>query len=356
MSIVIIADDLSGAAELAGIAFAHGLTAEVQRQFDPASTADVIAVDTDTRGLAAEEAAAQVAAVASAVVASKPAWIFKKTDSVLRGHPAAEITAVLSAAGFARALFVPANPSRGRTIFGGVYSIGGVPLDQTAFAFDPEFPRGSAQVAELLGSAAAISVPDVLDVVGVRELARSLDAATLPAGAADFFTAVLTERTGRQQAAHQAQVTLSPPLLLICGSRASWPQRRAAAIAASIPVVCLDDSPAAESPNAHRALQIGIRESTPDGTTPAKLLTRLTQLAASVIQSTQFGTILVEGGATAAALAEQMGWTRFRVVATAPAGVGVLLPLTAAAPPVLIKPGSYDWPPEIWLQFLAADG
>ena len=35
--IIVIADDLSGAAELAGIAFVYGLSAEVQREFESAS-------------------------------------------------------------------------------------------------------------------------------------------------------------------------------------------------------------------------------------------------------------------------------------------------------------------------------
>jgi len=79
-------------------------------------------------------------------------------------------------------------------------------------------------------------------------------------------------------------------------------------------------------------------------------------------------TVLVEGGATAAALVEHLHWKRFRVAASAPAGVGVLKPeapakesadspslalqaSTAEPPTLLIKPGSYDWPDEIWRQF-----
>ena len=40
--IVVIADDLSGATELAAVAHAHGLSAEVQTQFDPATNARVV--------------------------------------------------------------------------------------------------------------------------------------------------------------------------------------------------------------------------------------------------------------------------------------------------------------------------
>jgi D-threonate/D-erythronate kinase len=89
--VIVIADDLSGAAELAGIAFARGCTAEVQREFDPTSNAEVIAVDTDSRHLAPEAAAKQLEQVARAVIAAKPAWIYKKVDSVLRGNVRVEV-------------------------------------------------------------------------------------------------------------------------------------------------------------------------------------------------------------------------------------------------------------------------
>ena len=56
--IVVIADDLTGAAELAGIAFSHGLTAEVQIEFNSKADADIICLDTNTRILTAEDAAA----------------------------------------------------------------------------------------------------------------------------------------------------------------------------------------------------------------------------------------------------------------------------------------------------------
>ena len=76
--ILILADDLSGAAELAGIAASRGLKAEVQvtvgpglflkapssgLQTEPCSAADVIAIDTQTRSLSPEAAAAKIRSV-----------------------------------------------------------------------------------------------------------------------------------------------------------------------------------------------------------------------------------------------------------------------------------------------------
>jgi uncharacterized protein YgbK (DUF1537 family) len=77
----------------------------------------------------------------------------------------------------------------------------------------------------------------------------------------------------------------------------------------------------------------------------------LAQVVVCLAQEARIATILAEGGATAAALAEAMGWRRFRVVQSPPAGVGVLEPIDAKrATTFLIKPGSYSWPEEIWEQ------
>ena len=65
--ILVLADDLSGAAELGAVAHEHGLSAEVQTAFDPSATADVLLVDLDTRLATAEEAAARVAPLLSAL-------------------------------------------------------------------------------------------------------------------------------------------------------------------------------------------------------------------------------------------------------------------------------------------------
>lgn len=47
--IVVVADDLAGAAEMGGMALRHGLTAEIQSEFDAEADVDLIVFDTDTR-------------------------------------------------------------------------------------------------------------------------------------------------------------------------------------------------------------------------------------------------------------------------------------------------------------------
>ena len=83
--ICVIADDLSGAAELAGVALRYGWTAEVQLEFELRTHADLVCISTDTRSGTASEAAVRTAHVAEMCRTTNLALIFKKVDSVLRG-------------------------------------------------------------------------------------------------------------------------------------------------------------------------------------------------------------------------------------------------------------------------------
>src|SRR5262245_44722155 len=369
MAIVIVADDLSGAAELAGIAFARGLTAEVQRLFEPGSAADVIAVDSDTRHLDAEQAADRTASLAREIVASQPAWIYKKVDSVLRGNVRVVIEAALKATGRRRAVLISANPSRGRTILDGRYLVNGVPLDQTQLARDPEHPRQSSHIVELLGGEVppTFLVPNVTSQDDLTAYARELDDHTLAAGAADFFAALLGCRCGNRSGggAGPADFILPRPALLVCGSRLAWAQRAADCLAAGVSVCTIsqifsgqtiDSESSAEwacrlASTGRLLLGIGDTDSPVDS---QELLFRLAHLTALVLKHTPAAALLAEGGATAAAISTELGWQRFALSDQAPQGVGILQPLDQPqAPRFLIKPGSYPWADELWRQFAA---
>src|SRR5262249_34687474 len=142
----------------------YGFRAEVHTVFNSTSDAEVIAIDTDTRWRAAEEAARIVSDITRSVLVAKPDLIFKKTDSVLRGNVRTEIEAILDVTEQLKSLLIPANPSKKRVIRGGVYYIDKTPLHQTIFGRDPEFPRWTSRVAELLkkpNSSDRLLVPDV---------------------------------------------------------------------------------------------------------------------------------------------------------------------------------------------------
>jgi uncharacterized protein YgbK (DUF1537 family) len=292
------------------------------------------------------------------VLRLSPAWVFKKVDSVLRGNVLAEIEAVLRVAGLQAAVLAPANPSRGRTIREGRYFVEGVPLDQTHFANDPDHPRMASEIQTLLGPAKhpehEIRVPDVESDWQLRKLADEHDPEqTLAAGAADFFTALLRRAIPPEGRAFNASggMTMPAPVALVCGSRAAWTVRGRQCEEAGVRVVALTNQ--LELPSGEfRNLLIGIEDTEADDR--ETVLAALTRVASWLGDRAQPTTLLAEGGATAAAIAEQMGWQQFDVVAEAPAGVGVLRPRGKYAPLFLIKPGSYEWPEEIWRGFLSA--
>jgi uncharacterized protein YgbK (DUF1537 family) len=369
--IVVLADDLSGAAELAGIAFAHGLSAEVRRvgcpHHDRSPPAQVIAIDTDSRHLSAAATYERVAEVTSQVLQTHPAWLYKKVDSVLRGNVRAEIEAILAATGQSRAVLIPANPSRGRIIRGGQYIIDGIPLHQTHFARDPHHPRTSSSVLTLLGpTSAEIVMPDVECISQLDQLAAQCDPTTLPAGAADFFSTLLNCRvpqldreslsesslpsatSSTDKDTRPLSVQLTAPAILVCGSSAAWPTRRDACLAAGIPIHDVQDETITSARGGSLLLGIG---QAPSKSNDQNLLHILAQRAARLVSQLSAKTLFAEGGATAAAIAQEMNWRRFEVVAIAPAGVGVLRAFEPNAPLFLIKPGSYPWPPEIWGAF-----
>jgi uncharacterized protein YgbK (DUF1537 family) len=66
-----------------------------------------------------------------------------------------------------------------------------------------------------------------------------------------------------------------------------------------------------------------------------------------VLAGSGVGRLYVEGGATARAIVERLGWVRLAVHAELAPGIVALQPIGAAAPLVIPKPGSYPWPDPI---------
>jgi len=336
--IAIIADDFSGAAELAGIAAARGFKAEVQTQFDPTSDAELIALDTNTRLKSESEAVQIVGDVARQIIAAKPVWIYKKTDSVLRGHIRAEIEAILEATGQRSCLLIPANPSKGRIINDGCYFVNGVPLIETIFADDPDFPRRSAVVRELLGESPVIQTPDARSM---EDLIHPIEAETLAAGAADFFASSLAF-FGCGRGDFTPTLTQSGrPVLLLCGSLAAWDSGRAREMKVRGFTVQTLDQPISPLIWQHtQKLMLAIGH--PDHADTATVTEELIEAALPLIAAQNNLRIGLEGGATAMALIRRMGWTRFQVLPEGHTGVGTLRP--PGGPILCVKPGSYPWP------------
>jgi len=357
--IVVIADDLSGAAELAGAARVRGLTAELQTAFSPGVGAEVICLDSGTRALSPAEAERRAGEVIRAVASARPSWIYLKFDSVLRGHAVLELRTVMATSGLRSALFVPANPSRRRVIRGGEYFVDGQPLHETTFAQDPEYPRSSARVADLLGSKpGGISIPDAQSPTDLARLAAAADVGTLLAGAGEFFEALLDHRTPRlpDEAPGPADATGASELgegvtLLTCGSFTSWPERWRRAHERGVPIFELPEEPrwVVQALERHHVALLGIGDQrVHQRMAPSELVESLAECVAGVLHHGHIDRLLLEGGATAAAVMRCLGWTRLRACRPPGPGVGAFTPYTPPRSRLFIKPGSYSWPEDLW--------
>ena len=361
-SIVVLADDVSGAAELAAIAAASGFTAEVQLEFDPACEADVCCVDLNTRALPEETAVHRWRAAARRIHEAKPSAWFKKVDSVLRGHVVAETIALLAVTAHPRAALVSANPSRGRVIRGGRYFVDGIPLDQTVFARDPDHPRRTAHVRELLGRTdERIGIPDIETLDDVEQRAAALAGDTLPVGGADFFAAFLrhcgVHRTAASGHLAEARAT-SGADLFVCGSPAAWQTgRRRDCELNHIPIFRRDtvtSAVVAALESRGCAMLAGGQELHTRETAPAAL-DELAEQAIAILGQTHVRRLFLEGGATARRLIEVARWNRLAAATVIETGLVALRPQGSAGPEIIIKPGSYPWPSAIWAQLPKAN-
>ncbi len=164
IQLLVISDDFTGALDT-GVQFAgKGIRTKVFSRLPADESiwerleAQVMVVDAQTRHLDAEEAYRRVYdLVKRARIAGVP-YIYKKTDSGLRGNIGKELEAALAASGEKYLTFIPALPAMNRITVHGIHYVDGVPIHKTAFGRDPFEPVRSAEVKELFQTVAVKSV------------------------------------------------------------------------------------------------------------------------------------------------------------------------------------------------------
>jgi uncharacterized protein YgbK (DUF1537 family) len=370
----VIADDLTGAAETGAVGLRHGLRAEVVLDGEPSGDADLVCLDTDSRSCAPGEAAERVARAARVLRQQRAGWVFKKTDSVLRGNVTPELEAIVSELGLDGALLVPANPSLGRTIVGGQYFLRGQMIHKTEFARDPKHPRLSSHVRELVATPALLplvvrradeGLPERGIVIGnaaspgeLREWAALRNGRWLMAGGADFFGALLNLPAANAHAKPAAGKEL-----FVCGSASGVTRDFVARqVERGVPVFSLPPELAAGGSfdgsrmialvdhvvaSFHATSRVILHVGLPPVTEVAvadTLASHLVRMAEQVLLRATVSRVFAEGGATAVALARQMGWQRLRVAAELAPGVVTLSMPGESSALLTMKPGSYPWP------------
>ena len=174
--ILILADDLSGAADCALSCLAAGMDTVVALDGEAPPPATALAIDTDSRRMD-RSAAADVTAGMLKAHAGADTLIYKKIDSTLRGHFAAELASSLAlhlrGGAHKVAIVAPAFPAAGRTTRGGQQYLHGEKVEDTAVWRNENLP-GRASLPELL-MAANLRVAQIgLDAVRGENLAQTM--------------------------------------------------------------------------------------------------------------------------------------------------------------------------------------
>ncbi|MVM30354.1 hypothetical protein GO755_09945 [Spirosoma sp. HMF4905] len=395
--IAVIADDLTGAAELAGIGLSYGLTVELvigqyAMSVNTHSGADLLVIATDARSVAKSEAVQEMTEVSAALRTMNPRLIFKKVDSVLRGHVVAETRAQMNVLGLEKALIVPANPALGRILIDGHYYVQGELIHETHFSKDPEFPITESNVMKRLSvnnepisvlppAATSLLQGIVIGEVGtqgdLRAWAARINKQTLLGGGAGFFTAIL-EATYTPKCPAYPMDIVGLCKLYVCGSAFGHSAELVKKASMTGDFVCympnalmhVDDQESAELANwvahivssfqRHEQVIIAIE---PDSVVDScKLATRLRALTGKVVKQVldqvSVDELIIEGGSTAAAVLREIGITRLAVAQELAAGVvrSKALEKIECRPAkccpdnlhITVKPGSYRWPVVLW--------
>ncbi|MBN2180575.1 MAG: hypothetical protein JW715_01580 [Sedimentisphaerales bacterium] len=382
--ILVIADDISGAAEIAAVGREFGLETQIQIKPATSLSAELVVVDTDTRyrtGQPANDISEALKVYDTAPVD----WYYKKVDSVLRGNVSHELCAMMEVLKKNRMILTPENPSKARVISKGRYLIDGLPLHETDFARDPDYPAGSSSVLELLdnpsdcgvylrtrqnytGYEQGIVVAEAQNMNDLAGWSDFLDEHTLAAGGSDFFRAILNKKLSPNRIKPQiSTVTVSGKKLFVCGSTSDVSKKAVAGAGDSgIPICYMPEELFKSSPvngtlikqwadNVLEALKVSdrvivaiLQPSVQDSELAESLRTKTAALVQVVLEAAKIRELFIDGGATAEAVLSAIDCLWFDTPVEYAPGVVQMHVAGQEDKYVTIKPGSYPWPEEIW--------
>ena len=393
---VIIADDLTGAADCA-IAFAkRGLPTTVAwgAHGEPAKPGAVLSYDTNSRSLAAPAAAARQRAALDAFF-GPGCVLFKKIDSTLRGQPAAEtvvaIEAVRARSGRAFGILAPAFPATGRTVREGRVEVDGAPLEE-AEVWRREHSYPSADLLAILASAdvagekvplatiragtpvlraalAAIAARGDIVAVCDAETAddlRHLAEASLPVAETTFFVGS-AGLAAALAAALPERPSVPPPWppagrgsLTVVGSLAAVSRTAARRLAAErgvrhftvLPAMLLDPQAAEDRDELARQVCDGLEsgdvlvELVMDEGEAQRIDSQLVEILATTLApaASRVGSVVATGGETAAAVLSRFGVHGIRLIDEIEPGVALGLSVGDVSFPVVTKAGAFGGP------------
>ena len=371
--IVVIADDITGAAEICGIGLRYGLKISLSANADINEKVDLLVIYTNTRSLPEEEAVKVMHELTVKVSGLKPSLFYKKTDSVLRGHVLPEMKAQMNALHLTKALLMPANPFLGRTVRNGNYYVNGKPVHEAGFANDPEFPIRSSRIEDMLRASSnemhilavnselpeGISIGQATSMKEVQGWALSTSDPVFYAGAASFFAALLGQRFLLKK--NNANTELNKPVLLLSGTnyqRSIDKQLAYVDVISKMPEKLFVHDDVDEklvtawaeevvdllNKRSKCIMTVGKQKTLqPD---PAILRRKMSVVAKLVFKKTKIKELLIEGGSTTFAVMQELGFTAFTPTEELQQGIVRMKVAGIDGFHFTIKPGSYAWPQE----------
>lgn len=157
LEVAIVADDLTGALDMAAPFAASGLSTQLLLETQPSAVGNdtqVLTLTSASREMPRAAAGRAVEAAMHAALVRRPRLLISKIDSALRGDVAGAILTGLQASGLRHALIAPAIPAQGRSMRGGEVVVNGIPLRENPLGLVPS-SLPSAPLPDLLRHAAA---------------------------------------------------------------------------------------------------------------------------------------------------------------------------------------------------------
>lgn len=375
--ILVLADDITGAAEIAGVCLNHGVSVDFYVNKIHPSDKDVVVVCTDSRSMSESDAVSLYSQLISDT-SNLGITLFKKCDSILRGWVLSELVPFIEQFQLKHIVLQPANPIAGRTIMNGQYYIQNQLLSETAFKDDPEFPADSSNVDlllkirnrlfseryELYLNSSSVSGPGVYiaDATNESDLVEAAQiVADLRVGSAAFFEQILIQEirkfSVKVDKVHNQGPYLYDNTLIVGGS--FHPQTRLLPdllkvapenshyLPANLLTEFIQDSRIIDfskeilKPSEGGDVFLGISKNKVVFENSSQILSeRLIKLVSVLLKEKQFETIFISGGATAWEFVVQMNITHFVPVSQIHSGV-VCFYLPELKCNLVLKPGSY---------------
>ncbi len=356
LACLLVADDLTGAADAGAKFVARGLSGAVL--LSPAPDAlvsdldvDLLAINTDTRRGTEAVARGRMHDVAGPFVRrGRAAAIFKKIDSTLRGHVGAELDAALDTFGCSHAIVAPAFPSMGRVVRNGALIVHGpsasvqTPRDVPALLAS----QGVREQVATIGATASRAMIDRALSDGARVLVcdatkhAHLDAivdAAWPRGDDErrplwVGSAGLADAIARRLALARTNARAAPAAPSMPHADAGRAERVILFIGSTHPATRAQKARlAAAGDERHMLVEIDWRHTTPEALLAASAVVARQDLAGYVLS----------GGDTAANICLAMGAAAIRIGGEVANGVpwGLLIGGIADGVPVVLKSGGF---------------